>query len=411
MTSYTAGSHPANTGRDYGFRDTISEEVLIGYLSRAVNHFYFESLRAEDIAQNKRFVLSTGAKFIGRASTMWVMGENDEAVIKQYAEAISDLHGSDPDVIFEACIFETVFTAVERISIPGWVFEAFGAEPEKRCFRYGAMLFEDGRFTDHWGKGAGVPDMTRTETQMWFYYRAALFIDAGFECLHTGQVHLIGAADTGFRCWTKVMNMIRAYASAHARRRLVLLNAHTHGITGDDGFLLFDFHRFPLRGAVPEEEVSHKPGETDPQRIVLRKGYSDSLFGRSLGGKTRSGLTTGMLPYLVELDNYCGHEPELVDRADAAWWGFDEISWFANQPPSYRQYWLGYAYEWVKNADGGKGSLEMPGTRTAALRSGSDLMTICQGTFYPYDRAYSPKGSDTEQVIRDIWIKDNGGAV
>ncbi|MDD4772913.1 MAG: hypothetical protein PHZ09_04835 [Eubacteriales bacterium] len=404
MTSHSSGSSGNN--RNYSFSGSVSEETLRNYLARAVNHFYFETLRPDDIAQNKRFVLSTGAKFIGRASTMWVMNGGDEGAIALYARALTDIHTADPEVIFEACIFETTFTSVEEIAIPAWVFEAFGCEYERRNFSYRAMLFPDGKFVNHWGQGASVPDMTRQETQMWFYYRAVLFIDAGFEALHMGQVYLIGSSDTDYRCWTKVMNMIRAYASAGARRRFVFLNAHTHGITGTDGLLLFDFHRFPLRGVVPETETDHIATDDAPQKIVLRKGHSDSLFGRSLGGRTHSGWICDMLPYLVELDNYCGHYPDKVDKAESDWWGFDEISWFANQPLGYRRRWLDYAYNWVKAIDGGQGALEMPGTRTAAIRSG-ESGAIGQRFFYPYDRNFSQKGSDTEQIIREIWIKDS----
>jgi len=406
MTVYI-NDHPANNDRNYSFKGSISEEVLRNYLSRAVNHFYFETLHADDIAQNKRFVLSTGAKFIGRASTMWVMVGNDEEVITQYSKALKDIHESDPEIIFEACIFETAFTSVEQIAVPAQVFVSFGAEPENRSFKYNAMLFPGGKFVDHWGKGSSVPDMTQPETQMWFYYRSMQYIDAGFECLHMGQVHLIGADDTGYKCWTKVMNMIRDYASANARRNFVLINAHTHGITGEDGLLLFDFHRYPIRGVVPESEINHKPGEEAPQKIILRQGHSDSLFNRSLGGITHNGWSSEMLPYLVELDNYCGHTPDLVDKADAWWWGFDEISWYANQPFWYQRYWLDYAYSWIKAVDDGQGSLEMPGTRTAAIRSGDDLMTIHQRYFYPYDKTYSDKGTNTEEIIRAIWINDN----
>lgn len=402
---YTA--HPANKGRDYTFRDSITEPVLRNYLARAMNHFYFENLREETIAQNKRFVLSTGAKFIGRASTMWVMNGSDEETVDRYAEAIADIHALDPEIIFEACVFETTFTLIEQIAVPAWVFEAFGMRPESRRFSYEAMLFSDKKFIDMWGKGGSVPDMIRPETQMWFYYRAALFINAGFECLHMGQVHLIGAEDAGYVCWTKVMNMIRGYAALHARRGFVLLNAHTHGVVGSDGMLLFDFHRFPIRGFTPESETDHKPAEDDPQRIILKKGHLDSLFGRSKGGVTHSGWRTDMLVYLVELDNYCGHEPDKIDRADAWWWGYDEISWFANQPLWYRRWWLDHSYAWIKEIDAGQGRLEMPGTRTAAIRGGGDLMKIRQLYFYPYDRAWSDKGTDTETIIYEVWVKDN----
>jgi hypothetical protein len=407
MTEYDYANHPANAGRNYAFDGSMSEEVLHNYLSRATNHFYFEHTDESWLGQNKRFVLNTGAKFIGRASTIWVMSPHDEAAIAKYAEAIADLHAADPDVIFEACIFETTFTSINDIPVPAWVFEAFGLPPEQRNFSYDAMLFPEGDFIDMWGDGGSVPDMRQLETQMWFYYRAVLFINAGFEALHMGQVHLIGSRDNRFENWTKVCNMIRDYASQHARRHFVLLNAHTHGIVGSDGKLLFDFHRYPSRCKVPDSETDHAPAEDNPQKVIFKLGYVDSLYGRSKGGETHSGWSCKNLPYLVELDNYVGYYKDKVDKATADWWGFDEISWFANQPYWYQREYLAYAYKWVSETDDGVGHFEMPGARTAALRSGADKMTIVQSMFYPFSSLFYPGGTDVENIIREVWVADN----
>jgi Outer membrane receptor for ferric coprogen and ferric-rhodotorulic acid len=406
-TQYDYASHPANTGISYTFDGSMSEEVLDNYLSRAINHFYFESTDPALLEENKRFILNTGAKFIGRASTMWGMYSSDESVIDEYAKAIADVHNSDPDIIFEACIFETTFTSINDIPIPAWVFEAFGQKPETRNFSYDAMLFPEGDYLDMWGEGGSVPDMRQTETQMWFYYRAALFIDAGFESIHMGQVHLIGARDTDFACWTKVCNMIREYASTHARRHFVLLNAHTHGITGTDGLLLFDFHRYPSRCKVPDSQTNHAPSAEDPQKVIFSRGYEDSLYGRSLGGTTHSGWKCDNLLYLVELDNYVGYYPDKVDKSTADWWGFDEISWFVNQPYSYQREYLAYAYKWVSETDSGVGHFEMPGTRTAAIRTGDDLSVITQTNFHPFDKIFYSGGTDVENIIREVWVADN----
>lgn len=40
----------------------------------------------------------------------------------------------------------------------------------------------------------------------------------------------------------------------------------------------------------------------------------------------------------------------------------DEISWFANQPASYRSNWLQYAHNWIRETDD-SGFLCMPGSR------------------------------------------------
>jgi hypothetical protein len=43
-------------------------------------------------------------------------------------------------------------------------------------------------------------------------------------------------------------------------------------------------------------------------------------------------------------------------------WGYDEITWFAQQPEAYRNEWLRYAWNWLKKHDP-SGFLEMPGGR------------------------------------------------
>src|SRR5258708_12475437 len=43
-------------------------------------------------------------------------------------------------------------------------------------------------------------------------------------------------------------------------------------------------------------------------------------------------------------------------------WGWDEISWFSLQPEEYRNNWLRYAYNWIKETDP-NGHLQMPVTR------------------------------------------------
>jgi len=49
------------------------------------------------------------------------------------------------------------------------------------------MIYADGRRKDQWGKGASVPDVSRMETRLWFYFLAASYIDLGFEAIHYGQ--------------------------------------------------------------------------------------------------------------------------------------------------------------------------------------------------------------------------------
>ena len=49
---------------------------------------------------------------------------------------IPQVLAADPDMILEACVFETVSPRVDQVAIPSWVFTAFGRAPESRNFRY-----------------------------------------------------------------------------------------------------------------------------------------------------------------------------------------------------------------------------------------------------------------------------------
>ena len=87
---------------------------------------------------------------------------------------------ADPEMIFEACIFEIVTTQVEQVAVPEWAFVALGQPVESRNFRYADMLYPDGRRVNQWGPSSSVPDARRPETKLYFYFLARSFIDAGF---------------------------------------------------------------------------------------------------------------------------------------------------------------------------------------------------------------------------------------
>lgn len=74
---------------------------------------------------------------------------------------------------------------------------------------------------------------------------------------------------------------IRSYAKNHARRIAVLCNARVpSGGIVYDGKLMFDLYSFPSRP---------KSFKRQPHKAILEKGFSDSIYGRSSGGLTRSG--------------------------------------------------------------------------------------------------------------------------
>jgi len=411
MTVMDAKNHPANKWLDFAFDGSISEEVLRNYLSRSMtvadglNSSSYGSNGTggtpEFVMGNIRMILNTGVKYVGRAGCNWSPSPTAIADLVNVKSYIDYAHRIDPDIVFEACIFECIGQEVNQIAIPAWVFEAFGLAPENRNFSYDKMLFPAGNWVNQWGAGRSVPDITQQETQMFFYFLARSYIDAGFEALHMGQVHLIGRNDTGWKCYTALNDKIRDYAQKNARRHMVLINSHSHGIKDANGKLMFDFHAWPLRTKVPEGSVAHAPSEGNPQELILEVGHADSIYKKSMGGLTYSGWSCTSLPYVVELDNYGVSSGSQLNQPTSSTWGYDEISWFTNQPASYRRQWLAYAVAWLDENDSA-GHLMMPGVRVAYKLIGNNSVSLAP--YYNHIPLFHSQGKGDEEAIRNIFI-------
>ncbi len=375
----------------YKFDGTISREVLENYLSRSITMEGLLNGRG-DLDDNLRMLKNTGAKFIGRSICLWGGESNLLKNFQRAKEEIPKVREADPEMILQACVFEIVSTQVEQVPVPDWAFVAMGQPIEKRNFRYADMIFPP----DHghnWGANAAVPDVTRPETKLWFYFLARSYIDLGFEAIHWGQVDLMGRGDPDRANWSQVLTLARGYASQHARRHMVLCDGHVpSGGMVRDGQLLLDFHSFPLR-------IMETPDR--PQEAILKVGFSDGLYGRSKGGTTYSGWKCDHLPYLVELDNFGASKQPGQPKAGTIWvWGYDEITWFAHQSREYRADWLRYAWHWLGETDT-NAHLEMPGSRTE--RSPLD------GRRWYYANNPSsavPEGLGDEEAIRAVWATD-----
>src|SRR6058998_3984025 len=328
--------------QDFQFDGSISRRVLENYLSRSIS---FTELLHDDLTKdrnsrgvdprdNLRFILETKTKFVGRALMVWGRERNLSAFLETAKPFAVALHKADPDIILQAAAFEIVTRGVESVAVPERVFVEFVLPVETRNFQYQDMLYENGRFVGHWGGNGSVPDMSRLETRMWFYFLVSSYIDVGIEAIHFGQVGLMDKNDPGHAGWLDMLNRARTYARKHARRRFLVCDAHTPtGGYVEDGKLLFDFHSFPLRIA----EVADQP-----HTGVLKVGYSDSIFTKSKGGITPSGWSCEHLPYLVEFDNFGRSNPGKPSRSPFIW-GWDEITWFALTPEKERNDWLRYA--------------------------------------------------------------------
>jgi hypothetical protein len=381
------------------FDGTISRQTLENYLDRAITMGYFlvpgrpEGYQFPYRDDDVRMIHNIGAKFIGRAIYRWSeeskLGDRD---FLEYAKKlVQRVHADDPEVIFQGCLFENVSADVNKLKIPAWVFEDFGLPVEERTFSRAEMIKRRGRG----GGRGGVPIINNLETRLWFYYLAASYINIGCEALHLGQVGLIGAEDRDLKVYSELLAKVRSYAKRHARRHMVLMDGHVpSGGMVKDGVSLLDFNSFPMRTkAVPGKWVQGKPEEA-----VLEVGHLDALFNRSKGCVSPSGWKCESLPYLVEFDNFGrGPNPNVADPKSMFCWGWDEISWFAQQPEDYRNHWLVYAHDWIKKTDP-NGHLQMPGIR---------MITCPNETLRSYfantKSKTCPVGYSQEETIKKIW--------
>jgi hypothetical protein len=362
---------------DYHFNGNISRHVLKNYLARSST---FGSLLHLTLDDDLRMIKNTGVKFAGRAVWMWGGESKIDELVRKGEPFVKKIHAIDPDIILQGAIFEVVTKDVDNVPVPATIFEEFGVPQKPRNFSYKAMLYSFGHRHNHWSKGSSVPDMSRLETRMWFFYVAKRWIDMGIEAIHFGQVEIMDDWDRSHRHWRDMMKRIRAYAKKNARRHMILSDAHVpSGGIIHDGKLMFDLHSFPSRP---------KSVKGQPHKAILEKGFSDSIYGRSKGGLTPSGWQCEALPYIVEIDNFgaSDHPGKYRESDKIHVWGWDEINWFIKQPENYRNEWLEYAYDWVRKTDQ-NGYFQLPLRR-----------------FEHYSASMNPpKGMRQEETIKRIW--------
>lgn len=382
----------------------ITRTHLENYLQRSVTMAEFLTTDPfcndgsyPDKARDVELIRHIGAKFIGRAIYRWgdEKAFNNPEFLGNAKKLASTVHQHDPDVIFQAALFEAVSSDVNSIAIPAWVFQEFDRPVENRNFSYEKMLNTDGKFVAFWDAKTSVPDIVQDETKLWFLFLAGSYINIGCEALHLGQVALIGMKDVEYTHWKALLDIIRNYAAKHARRNWVLLDAHTpFGGMKKEGRSLLDFNSFPLR-------IKEVPGK--PFQCVLEKGYLDSFYGRSEGGITPTGWQCESLPYLVEFDNFgISDTPGQLTISSHYVWGYDEISWFCLQDEEYRKKWLSYAYRWLKETDS-NGFLQMPVTRINVVDKNQPAKR-CRANTRTSD---FPQGMNLEETIRELWKRQD----
>src|SRR5882762_6507468 len=260
----TSSAQTNAPARDYHFDKTISRKVLENYLSRSISMEGVFNGHG-DLDDNIRMIKSIGAKYIGRSLCLWNGEANFLGNIERAKQQVPKALAADPDLILEACVFETVSPGVEQVPVPDWVFMALDQPVEKRNFIYTNMIYAAPEQRRPMGRNAQVPDEARMETQLWFYYQAASYIDIGFEGIHFGQVEIMNRNDRDNTLWEHLFKLVRAHAAKSARRHMVLLNGHvpTGGLQRN-GNPLLDFNAFPLR-------IMETPDQ--PQAAILKLGF------------------------------------------------------------------------------------------------------------------------------------------
>eukprot|EP01084_Bolivina_argentea_P103493 185369_1 len=382
-----------------------SENALKYYLSRAqtVEAVLCEQITEPSIKANTsdsiRMLHDIGTRYAGRAVYTWGQEQNIAKILPQAKSNANKIHANDPYMILEGAIFEIVTqTGVQTIHIPPYVFKAFDQPVINRTFNYTAMLFPDGTYVNHWGSGSSVPDMTQLETRLWFFYVGTQYMNIGIEALHCGQIMLMSKQDKGMVMTYQLLDKLRMYAASNARRGWVLCNAHLYQdpwvhLNGTQQ-LIWDLHAFPSR---PDAQPN-KSGE----QCILKVNFEDAMYKKSAGGIAVAGWKTNNLPYMVELDNYgCTNHPGQQWKNDTYHpFGYDEITWFAQQPDTYRNEWLQYVATWLVQNDP-VGHFEMPGLRPICYPT-----VQSNETFYDASKD-EPYGFAQEDTIANIWSAQN----
>ena len=387
--------------KDYSFDGSISLEVLNNYLERAMtfdSHLAISSKTNEEMYnQTLRVFKKLVIKYACRFACECLPRANEEAWHPELKRLVDDIHSVDPDVILEACIFETASNHVKTISILPETYKAFGMEGFGRKFDNEKMMYKNGTGSNMFGQGIHLPDITRLETQMFFYQRAVKYIDMGFEALHLGQTSIMTKNDTTNKEWEKLIGMIRDYAREHARRHYVLINSHYVKFYVDGNKQLNDFITYPLRLRVAAGEVDHEITEENPQRAELMYHMYSAVYKENIKGVSPSGWETEHYPYLVEYDNW-GFNPAHFNKANSPLWGFDEIGWYAHQPRWYRQKFTKDIVSRIESFNE-NGHLAIPGVRVVAMMP----KTHEYGDYILFNKEFVSEGFDDEDYALEIF--------
>jgi len=346
-------------GQPYQFYNTLSRPQLDSYLNRSVitefNNLNSGSKEYQDIilyaaSVNARILYSCFA--VGYAPALPI----NYGFFDSVRNVITDIRrtylaiGQVPPMV-NVAIWESVTSDIDSIWMDTVTANAYKV-PVRR------FIFDSIKYAGDTSTIRATPDITRLETQMYFFYLATNFIRQGVENIHFGQIALENRNDSGNHNSWDLYSRIRRYAR-HFNRGLVIINGDTYGLyAGNSDTLLYDYNTAPSR-------VSGFYTGTDSTWTSMwdfdesqyggpgQLSYNDcSPYGKMLGGRSVQGWYADTRPYQVALDNTLTNLCNCLNQG-GCWnaWGFDEISWFCLQTPEYRNQWLCYANSMVKKLD------------------------------------------------------------
>jgi Secretion system C-terminal sorting domain len=384
-------------GQNYEFFGKMPRAVLNSYLAKSLA-LEFDSLHRGMKAYNDLidFAARTNARYLSRCYGFGygkVLPIN-YGILDSFSHITQDIRtaysalGQTPPVV-EAAIFEVVTSDLDSILMSDEVVNAYHV-PKRR------FIFDSIKYADDTSTVSAVPDISRPETQMYFYFLATSLLKAGAEALHMGQIDLESKNDPKHLAVWNLLSKIRTYA-ANCNRGLVLINADAVSLhVGATDTALYDFCASPCRvtgyytgtDSTWTSMWNYEQSEYGGPGILAANACSP--YGKTGGGYSPMGWYADTLPCLVRLDNYEANNCNCLAQA-SCWntYGYDEISWFALQAPAYRDAWLCYAYSRVKQLDA-QTFFEMPG-RT--------LLTLS----WEYYNAVNGYRFNQEDAISNIW--------
>ena len=398
-------------------QQSLTKPLLEAYLDRAISHMNMWDERSQ------KFFCDTGAKFVHWADLGW--GKlYTPADWKQLTDTIDKIHSTDcnQDIIFECGIMEiTAKSTMDATQIPEWmlkILDDMGIQEKRKVgpngknyFCYEAMFDRNAsdwpkRLVGLWdstpASEGSVPDLTMLETQLYYAYLAAEYIDAGFEGIMFGQAGLTGKRDTGNMALNNICEFAKKWAAARAYRRAITLSSHVLKPT--------DYASSPSEK--PKPLLTHY---TFPSQLVYTNETPIGMeFGpyRKTGERRHNPKQVAMqlelpndLPVLLELDN-SGRANGPSPVCDE---GYDDITAYANKNPEQRRAFLQKFYfecrKW-RNADGnGRVHFALPGYR--CLNVALSLHVLETGERSKPTSYYIPYKEDggEELIIKELFKK------